>query len=320
VILPAGLLLLALAADPLSLEKTIPLPNVKGRIDHLSIDRSGKRLFVAALGNNTVEVLDLEHGAVLQSVPGFHEPQGVLYVPSANRLFVANGEDGTVRILDGATFKLIKSVDYGGDADNLRLEPGGGHVWVGYGSGALGELDVDGNRLQAIALDAHPESFQIEQGGSRIYVNLPKAEKITVVDGHKQTVIATWTTGGPKSNYPMAYDEASHRLYIVCRAPARLVVIDTQKGARVASMPVIGDCDDVFYDAKRKRLYAIGGEGGVSVIANRGSDRYEELGRIKTVPGARTGYYDAEADLLYVAVREGAGHGAEIRVYRPTQP
>src|SRR6266853_2355567 len=109
-------------SEPLTLAKTIPLEKVEGRIDHMATDIAGQRLFVAALGNNTVEILDLKAGKTLQSLPGFAEPQGIAYVPELDRVFVANGQDGTCRILDGHSFKTISSVQCGEDADNVRYD------------------------------------------------------------------------------------------------------------------------------------------------------------------------------------------------------
>jgi YVTN family beta-propeller protein len=301
----------------LKLEATIKLADVQGRIDHLSIDVKGQRLFVAALGNNSLEVIDLKANKRIHTIGGLAEPQGIAYTPATNRIFVANAKDGSVRVFDAATWKMLKSISYGDDADNLRYDAGSGHVWVGYGGGALGEFDQDGTKIGDIKLDAHPESFQLEKNGSRIFVNLPKSRKITVVDRKSRSVSGSWSTGGPLSNYPMALDEQDHRLFVVTRFPARLSVLDTGQGHRVAAPPAIGDCDDVFYDARRHRIYAIGGEGGISVFQERDADHYAELGRVKTVAGARTGLFSPDLDKLYVAVRKHNSQAAEIRVYAP---
>ena len=303
------------AIELLKLEATIPMVDVQGRIDHLSIDLKGQRLFIAALGNNSLEVIDLKENKRVHTVKGLAEPQGVAYIPSTNRVFVANGKDGSVRAFDAASWKMLNSTSYGDDSDNLRLDPSSGHIWVGYGGGALGELDQEGSKLVDIKLDAHPESFQFEKNGSRIFVNLPGSRKIAVVDRKKRSVVESWGTGGPLANYPMALDERVHRLFVVTRFPARLIVLDTDQGKRVATLPALGDCDDVFYDERRHRIYAIGGEGGISVFQQRDADHYDELGRIKTASGARTGLFSAELDKLYVAVRKGDSQSAEIRVY-----
>lgn len=305
------------SGELLKLETSIPMADVQGRIDHMSIDLKGQRLFVAALGNNSLEVIDLKESKRVHSIPGLAEPQGIAYLPSTNRLFVANGKDGSVRVFDTASWNMIESIPYGDDADNLRLDPGTGHIWVGYGGGALGELDQAGAKLADIKLTAHPESFQLERNGSRIFVNLPGSRKIAVIDRKTQSVSASWSTGGLLANFPMALDERDHRLFVVTRLPARLIVWDTNDGERVASMSAIGDCDDIFYDERRHRIYAIGGEGGISVFQQRDADHYEEVARIKTVSGARTGYFSPELDKLYVAVRKQLSQSAEMRVYEP---
>jgi YVTN family beta-propeller protein len=304
-------------SEPLKLETTIPMAEVQGRIDHLSIDVKGQRLFVAALGNNSLEVIDLRENKRVHTINGLAEPQGIAYIPSVNRLFVANAKDGSVRAFDVDSWKILKSISYGDDADNLRYDPSNGHIWVGYGGGALGEFDQEGTKLADIKLDAHPESFQLEKSRSRIFVNLPGSQKISVVDRKTRRVVESWGTGGPLANYPMALDERDHRLFVVTRLPARLIVLDTDQGKRVATLSAIGDCDDVFYDERRHRIYAIGGEGGISVFQQRDADHYDELGRIKTVSGARTGFFSAELDKLYVAVRKHESQSAEIRLYVP---
>jgi YVTN family beta-propeller protein len=223
-------LAVAQSNEPLRLEKTIPLPNVQGRIDHMSIDVKNQRLFVAALGNNTVEVIDIEHGKRIHTISGLREPQGVLYLSDVDRLYVANGDDGTLRIFDGTSYEPVKSIKLGDDADNIRFDAERKHVYVGYGSGALAVMNEDGTKVAEIKLDAHPESFQLEKNGPRLFVNLPKSRKVAVVDRTTASVIAKWGTDGAFSNYPMALDERNHRLFIVFRLPARLVILDTNSG------------------------------------------------------------------------------------------
>lgn len=305
------------AAQPLRLDKTIPLPDVGGRIDHMSLDVKAQRLFVAALGNNTVEVIDLKNGERIKTIGQVREPQGVLYVPGANRLYVANGKDGTVRVFETGSYQLLKTLDYSDDADNLRYDAKHQRIYVGYGSGALGEIDSAGNKVGDIQLDAHPESFQLENDSSRIYVNLPGSRKIAVVDREKQTVAATWKTGMAFANFPMALDEGDHRLFVVTRLPARLLVFDTSSGAIIQKLQAVGDCDDVFYDKSRRRIYASGGEGAISVFEQKDLDHYVESARIHTEKGARTSYYSADLDRLFLAVRREGSQSAAIEVFRP---
>jgi YVTN family beta-propeller protein len=308
-------LAVAQSNEPLRLEKTIPLPNVQGRIDHMSIDVKNQRLFVAALGNNTVEVIDIEHGKRIHTISGLREPQGVLYLSDVDRLYVANGDDGTLRIFDGTSYEPVKSIKLGDDADNIRFDAERKHVYVGYGSGALAVMNEDGTKVAEIKLDAHPESFQLEKNGPRLFVNLPKSRKVAVVDRTTASVIAKWGTDGAFSNYPMALDERNHRLFIVFRLPARLVILDTNSGTALDKLPAIGDSDDVFYDGARKRIYVTGGEGGISVYEQQSADHYRQIAKLPTVKGARTSFFSSHLSKLCVAVRAQGSEPAAIRVY-----
>jgi hypothetical protein len=210
-------------------------------------------------------------------------------------------------------------LDYGDDADNLRYDGGRKRIYVGYGSGALGEIDSEGNKVTDNKLDAHPESFQLEKGSPRIYVNLPKSRKVALVDREKHTIIATWKTDMAFTNYPMALNESDHRLFVVTRMPPRLLVFDTNNGNIVQKLPAVGDCDDVFYDNSRKRIYASGGDGAISVFEQKDADHYAELGRINTVKGARTSYFSPDLDRFFLAVRRQGSQPAAIEVFVAAQ-
>jgi DNA-binding beta-propeller fold protein YncE len=303
------------AASPLKLEQTIELPDVQGRIDHMSIDVAGQRLFVSALGNGTVEVIDLKNGKRAHTISGLKEPQGALYIADKNRLFVASGKDGTVKVFDGTSFQLLKTVEYGEDADNLRYDSARERVYVGFGGGALGEMDTEGQKTAETKLDAHPESFQLEKGSSRIYVNLPGSRKVAVVDREAHSVVTSWGMGLTLGNYAMALDEADHRLFVVSRVPARLVVMDTATGKVFQNLPAVGDCDDIFWDAGRKRIYATGGEGASSVFEQQDPDHYREMVRVPTVKGARTSFFSPDLGRLYLAVRRRGSTPAAIQVF-----
>jgi len=306
-------------ADPYSLHliKTILLPGVKGRIDHLAIDTKGKRLFVAALANNTVEVLALTAGTRLHSIAGCNKPQGLVYLPKPNLLFVANGGDGRVRIYDCASFKPIVTVGALEDADNLRYDAKLDRVYVGYGDGGIGVINpVTGVLTVRIPLAGHPESFQIEQDGNYLFVNVPDARQIAVIDRQLRTVVETWTLKDFRANFPMALDEGNCRVFVGCRNPARLVVLDAKKGKSVADLALSGDTDDLFYDGARRRIYAICGEGFIDVIEQRDVDDYQLLEKIRTAPGARTGLFSLDLNQIYLAVPRLDERLAEIRVYQ----
>lgn len=308
------------AAEPAALRPIamIPLPGVKGRFDHFAIDAKGRRLFVAALGNNTLEVVDLAANKHLKSITGLHKPTGVLYLVEQNQIAVANGDDGTFKLFDAASFKLMHSVGSLDDADNVRFDPKTKLIYVGHGDGALAVIDsTTMKQTGSIKLAAHPESFQLERQGSRIFVNVTDAKHIAVIDREKQTVTATWPIEKFQAHFPMALDEAGHRLFVGCRKPARLVVFDTSTGQPVTDLEISGDTDDLFYDAKRKRLYLSCGEGFVDVISQRDADHYERRERIPTRVGARTSFFSADRDEFYLAVPQRSGQDAEIRLYQP---
>jgi DNA-binding beta-propeller fold protein YncE len=301
--------------SPLRLEKTIPLPGVKGRIDHLAFDADNQRLFVAALGNNTVEILDLKSGKIAHTIDGLAEPQGVLYVPERKRLWIANGSDGSVRIFDALTFQSLRSTELGDDADNIRWDAATRRIFVGYGNGGIAVFDPDGNKVGDIKVDAHPESFQLEKNGSRMFVNLPGSKKVAVIDRPKSVAVTSWPTDDAQSNFPMALDEADGRLFIVCRKPAVLLVLDTRSGAVVTKLPTVGDSDDVFYDQKRKRIYVSGGEGAIAVYQQKDADHYGKIAQLEAVKGARTSLFVPELSRLFLAVRQEGENAAAIRVY-----
>jgi hypothetical protein len=302
-------------SEPLRAAGTIALPGVTGRIDHLAADVSGKRLFVAALGNNTMEVIDISAMRVSKSITGLHEPQGIRFLPDHNRVVVANGDDGSTVFYDGVTLAVVHTSKTSGDADNVRYDSKAGRAYVGYGNGSLAVMDADGKAVGDVKLAGHPESFQLESAGPRIFVNVPSAGHVAVVDRSTQTVTARWPVTAAGANYPMALDEPNHRLFIGCRRPAKLLVYDTESGANVASADIVGDTDDLFYDATRKRLYIIGGEGFITVLAQQDANHYSLLQKLQTAPGARTGLYVPELSKLFLAVPHRGAQPAEIRMF-----
>jgi len=302
---------------PLKLTQTIPLPGVKGRFDHFAINTTGKRLFVAALGNNTLEVVDLAAGKRIRSLAGMSKPTGVLYLPDPNQVIVANGDDGTLKILSGTDYKVLQNLTALADADNLRFDPQTKLAWLGYGEGALAIIDTAAAKLLgSVKLPAHPESFQLEKGGRRIFVNVPDAKQVAVIDRVKRTVTDTWPMETFQANFPMALDEANNRLFIGCRKPARLIVLDTANGKSVANLAISGDVDDLFYDAPRKRLYLSCGEGFIDTIEQTTPDTYTRVSQMPTAPGARTCYFAPGLDRLYLAVPDRGSQKAEIRIYQ----
>lgn len=314
----AGMLVLSgiCRGDELHLAQTLPLPNVDGRLDHFACDVAGKRLFVCALGNNSVEVIDLEKGERVHSISGLGAPQGVAYAAVANRLYVANDRAGVVQPFDGTWFRPVGQVDLKDDADNVRYDQAAGRIYVGYGEGGIAIIDSSsGESVGRITLAAHPEAFVLEPQGARIFVNVPNARHVAVIDRTQAKVIATWGTGSASANFPIALDPSSHRLFVGCRSPAALAVLDTNSGKVVATIPISRDVDDVFYDEKRHRLYAICGEGSIDVIEHADHDTYKMREKIRTAPGARTGLFVPELSSLFVGVPHRGSQPAEVRRY-----
>jgi len=304
------------AVAPLALETKIPLGEVSGRIDHLGIDLKRQRLFVAELGNDSLGVVDLAAGKVLRTIAGMSEPQGVAYVSFADSVYVANGGDGSVRVLRADDLAQTGRIELGNDADNVRVDAPRNRVVVGYGKGALAVIDpVSRAKTANLQLKGHPEGFQLDEAGSQVFVNVPDVREIEVVDLASKAS-RSLSTQGAGSNFPMAIDQDAHRVLVVFRGPPSLMALSSQDGRIVAKTQTCGDADDVFVDAKRHRFYVSCGEGVVDVLEQDGSG-YRRLARVPTLSGARTSLFAPELDRLFVAVRARSNEPAAIWVFRP---
>jgi DNA-binding beta-propeller fold protein YncE len=305
---------------PLKLTQTILLPGVDGRMDHMSVDAKGQRLFASGLANGTVEVVDLAAGKRVHTINGVKEPEGILFVPDLNLIYVADGDGGAVHAFDGQSYKLLHSASPVPHADNLRYDSEAQRVYVGYGDGAEGGIGIidakEGALVGVINLDGHPESFQFDKpGGRRMFVNIPTAGHIAVVDTGKRKVVGNWPVTTVKSFYPMALDDAGKRLFIGSRRPAKLAVFDLNSGQLVTSVEGAVDTDDLFYDVSRKRLYMSGGDGFVSVFDQHDSDHYDLLAKLPTGPGARISLFVPSLNRLYVAVPRIGKQDAKVLIF-----
>lgn len=304
---------------PLQLEEQIPVPSVAGRIDHFSADAKRKRLFVSALGNNSLEVIDVFAGRVIHSIKGLAQPQGALYVSAVDKLYVANAEDGKVRVYDGATYTLRKTIDFGTDPDNMRYDEVSKRVYVGFGQedGGIGMIDpkTDERVGDVYKTGGHPESFQVEASGAHIFVNVPDGGNVVEFIDQKTGAVTKWPLKGLRANYAMALDEEDHRLFTITRKTPMMVVLDSQTGKEIARLRAAGECDDVFFDASRKRIYVIGGEGLISVFQQNDPEHYELVANVPSAVGVRTGYYFAKRDRFYVAVPAKGNEPAQVWTY-----
>lgn len=311
----------ALAETPgalLELERKIPLGSISGRIDHLAVDLKRQRLFVAELGNDSIGVVDIGANRVQSTMLGMKEPQGIAYEPSTDMVYVANAGDGSVRLLWAEDLTSKGRIDLGDDADNVRVDAPRYRVLVGNGKGALAVIDPKSRtKIADIRLKAHPESFQIDEGGTRAFVNVPDAREIEIADLVKGEVVGTMPTQGHGSNFPMALDREANRVLSVFRSPPRLLVLSATDNAVVADLETCGDADDVFVDPKRHRVYVSCGAGAVDVFEEHGG-HYQRIGHVGTAPGARTSLFVPEMDRLFVAARATGREAAAIWVFRPT--
>jgi hypothetical protein len=303
--------------EPLELVQKIPLPEITGRIDHMALDSNRDRLLVAALASHRLEVVNLKANEVIHSIIGLNEPQGVVYVPDLDRIFVADGGDGSVNVYDGKSFAKVGSIPFRDDADNLRYDASAKRVYVGYGVGAIGAIDVTSmQRKGDVKLKGHPESFQLEQVGTNLYVNVPAAREIAVIDRSTMSLLTSWALNRLSANFPMSLDEKSRRLFIGTRQPARVLVQDITSGKPITELNIAGDTDDLFYDGLRKQLYVSCGEGVLTVFREETQNHFRELSQISTVRGARTCLMDSQGGRLFLAVPRSGSTVAAIWVFR----
>jgi hypothetical protein len=304
------------AKPALRLEATISLPKVEGRIDHLALDRRSDRLFVAALGNKTLEVVDVAAKRFVKSIAGLKQPQGVLCLEEDGKVCVADGELGTLEIFDAVALEKTGSVKVGADADNVRFDPRTRLVYVGVEGGALAIVDAKTWKVVGkVPLGGHPESFQFDAKTTRAFVNVPAKRAIEVVDLELREVVATWPVREAAANFPMAIQGADRRLFVACREPPKLLVLDPRDGRTMDALDLAGDADDVFLDEASGRVYAACGEGFVDVFFRGETGAYTRGERIPTASGARTCLYSPGEERLYLAVPHRGEQACEIRVY-----
>jgi DNA-binding beta-propeller fold protein YncE len=302
----------------LRLEAKIPLANIRGRIDHMAVDLARHRLFVAALGDGSLAQIDLQTQRLERRIEDLPEPQGVGYDQRTDTLYVANAGDGSVRLFRGPDLSPSGRIELGNDADNIRVDSTAGRVFVGYGDGALAVVDAaTHDQIGSAPLNAHPESFQLDKDANRIFINVPKAGVIDVVDRTSGKQIASWQTEGRGANFAMAMDHARKNILVAFRRPAELGIFSSAEGKLLASIPTCGDVDDLFLDTKRDRIYISCGEGFLDVVSLEGA-AYGQTARIATAVGARTSLFVPELDRLFLAVPARGDAEAAIWIFRPS--
>jgi DNA-binding beta-propeller fold protein YncE len=301
----------------LALSKTIPLPEVQGGFNHMSVDAEHQRLFLTATTKKTLEIIDLKAAKAERSLAG-DGPAAALFAPEFNQLYVTRGHN--VCLYDGTSFELIATVPLDNSLDELQYDPNAKRLYVGCMTSnktAIAIIGIPaGKRLGEIKLPAKPQGFVVEQKGHRIFANTPGLKQITVLDREKQTLLSPWPLKDAAANYPIALDEANHRLFVGCRRPPQLVVLDTTAGKQVASVPISEDTDDLSFDPNHGRVYIACGSGFLDVVAERNPDSYGQLQRISTREGARNSCFSSESNQFYLAVPASGNETAEVRVYQ----
>jgi len=300
----------------LPLEKEIVLPNVQGRIDHIDINIKDQIAYMAALGNNTLEIVDLKSGKVSGSIKGLDEPQGVAYIAEHDELFVANGGTGECYFYNARTLAKTGSIKFNDDADDVRYDADADKIYVGYGSGGIAIIDAANHkRVGDITLPVHPESFQFDAKAGKLWVNLPGAGIIGVADLKQVKLKSQWSKTFPRANFPMAYDQVQHRIIVGYRLPARLVIYDSETGRELFSAAMVGDVDDLYWDSAAKQIFVSGGGGAVNIFKQNGEESYKQIANINTRSGARTSLLVPELGLFLIAARAAGSQQAALLVY-----
>jgi len=312
----------------LRLVQTIQLPDVKGRLDHMDVDVKGKRLFVAGLENGTFEVVDLQAGKWVRRIPGFKKSQGALFVPELNKLFLASGDDGMLRIFRGDTLELLDAIHLELGPNRVAYEPKSKLMYVGYGGkdagkdyGEVGIIDAGNDKVVGdVRVAAHPSELLLDNAGKTLFVFISIANELQVIDTDKRVVLSTWPVTSQRPG-DAAFDESTSRLFIGTRTPAEMIVMDSKSGKEIAHLPTPESMDGVYFDAKRKRIYVSGGRdlevGYVFVYQQKDADHYETIGKIPTRDGAGTSFWSPELDRYYVAAQATNKVQASILVYAP---
>jgi hypothetical protein len=307
---PAGV---AATASPLKHLASIELPDVPGRLDHMALDARRKRLYVAAHARGALLVVDLEQRQLFHLFDDIPEAQGVLYLPDSDRIVVSSGELGAVLVFDAESLSEVERISLGKDVDNLRYDPVKKRLFAGWGEGAVTAINAETWKVGwTFGLEGHPESFQLAADGLRIFVNVPSAHQVVVIDRSDHHLVAAYPIKDEEANYPMALIESEGKLAIGCRRPARLVLLDIEQGTKLASNVLSGDVDDLFYDAAGQRLIAACGEGFVDVFTRTSDGDFRIGARTPTAPGARTGAVRARRSAL-LPRRAPRGRGAARR-------
>jgi DNA-binding beta-propeller fold protein YncE len=295
---------------------TIPMPGVRGRIDHLDVNLKDGLVYVAALGNNTIEVADITNGKIIHHITGLNEPQGVCYIPATKEIMVANGGNGDCYFFNSTTWQKTATLQLGADADDVHYDSAQNKIYVGYGSGGIAAIDAGTHKISAnLSLPCHPEGFQLDDANGKLYVNLQARGEVAVIETGELKLVTTWNKNHRNGNFPMALDARGKHLFVGYRHPGKLELIDTKNGSRQDEADLCADCDDLYYDATGKCVYASCGGGYVNIFLLQNDNKFKSVANIPTANGARTSILIPRLNKYIVAQPAGYDREAQLIVY-----
>jgi hypothetical protein len=311
--------------SPLILQRTIALPAGTGKFDHFAVDLRANRLFIAATGNHTIEVVDLNTGKMLQTIDGLGKPHGLAWIPETSRLYASDGTQGDLKVFEGSPLKLTTSIKLSEDADDMVYDAKTRLLYVGHGGGATpaqvavidtAVTDIKDQSLKAeLPLKTHPEGLEIDNAHDRIFVNVAEAAEVAIIDGATHSLAGSWKITRARNNVPLAFAEPHNLLFVACRVPGRLVVLDGESGKEMDDLAADEGADDLFFDAELQRIYLVAGSGAVDTYQLEANKTVRALPVTHTSAGSKTGLLVPAHHALYVGVVATGGREAEIRVY-----
>jgi DNA-binding beta-propeller fold protein YncE len=310
------------STPPLTPQPTIAMPIGTGKFDHFAFDLKANRLFIAATGNHSVEVLDLNSGKITESLTGIGKPHGLAWIHTTGFLYASDGTQGNLKIFAGSPLNLAKSVQLSEDADDMVYDAKSKLLYVGHGGSdaanpaGIAVIDTtDQTLLTNLPVPTHPEGLEIDNLHDRIFVNVADTAEVVVIDGASHSQAAAWKLTRAKDNVPLVYDQEDQLLFVACRTPARLLVLDANSGRELADLLSDAGADDIFYDPELHRIYLIAGSGVIDVYEIDSAKAVRPIGVIPTSAGAKTGLLVPSQHALFVGAPATEGKQAEILRY-----
>jgi DNA-binding beta-propeller fold protein YncE len=314
-------------APAFHLARTISLPHVTGKFDHFAFDAAGNRLFAAATGNHSVEVIDLKNDQVEQSITGLAKPHGLAWVAATGSLYVADGSLAELRVYKGTPLALAGKIKLSDDADDMVYDEASHLLFVGHGGSdaanpaKIAVVDTEHFSLAAsLSVATHPEALDIDPASHRVFANIAASSEVAVIDTSSKAVAAHWKLTRAGDNVPLAFDSEHRLLFVACRTPGTLIVLDAKTGKELANLPSASGADDLFYDPALRRVYLISGAGEVDAYQVDKANAPHAIEVLHTSAGAKTALFVPETSLLYLGVPGTAERPAEIRVYSTVAP